>query len=181
MDRVVQTVGVLMGAGLGAEYFKARGHDRDYNFWVRTEKGGVVVDKDNTSGIYLLSIRHQTRFHFHNDTGVNLTARMFEPGTCHFDIKPGTRCKSDELPIRPGRTGTLRIEKQTYDGSCRPGSECEFMIQLKLESGPWFDVDPKLQIEEARLKPDLVHWLLAGVAVGLVIAPPLIRYLNRRR
>lgn len=129
MGKLVQAVGGLLALGLAAEFFMGTGHDRDYAFTLRTIDGRLVVDKDNTSGVYVLSLGYKTRFNFTNQTtnpAADVNVKIFEPKPCHVDFKKGTGCVSDELTIAPTKKDKIHAEKDTADGYCKPGDECPF-------------------------------------------------------
>ena len=99
-----------------------------------------------------------------------------------MEFKKGTGCKSDILPIESSKTGKLHAEKDKYDGKCKSGEECDFNIQVKLKTDTDFtDIDPKLQIEDARLLTDWVRGVLVASATALLVVPLLLDYLKRRR
>jgi hypothetical protein len=185
MRKLVMGLGVLFAVTAIAGFFLARGQDRDYNFTFTTVKGAVVVDKDNTSGLFVHTVKKQTHFNFSNETNppVVITVKIFEPITCHVEFKPGNGCTSDDVPIDPKKKDKIQLKKDVYDGSCPAKKECDFNIQYKASDNVFHDIDPKLQIEDARLRDLLnkLRYLFGALALACLGGPAALGYMKRRQ
>lgn len=182
MAKVFQAVGILLALGVAAAHL-AGGSNHSYDITFVMRNGVLAADKAQPSP-HLVAKKHSTTWTFTNRAGADVEFQVYEPEPCHFRFTPAgnTDCASKLVRIaadQPQRIVAHVVKSD--DGKCTDKAPCAGIVNARLVTDSLVRrVDPDLQIE----RDNLADWqsvLLAVLAGLLLVAPPILGYLNRRR